>query len=170
MPYVTTWLLALWAIAVTYFDARFRRIPNLLSLGAWGLAASVLIGKGASLTGAPTGSATMAAGVALLLTLPGYLTNRLGAGDVKYFAAIGLLTSLPMTLITFVIAALTGGLIVFLWAVLPSLAPMLPGRLVSRLSPNILHWALIPIRERRMPYGALLSLGLIVSIWMERAS
>jgi prepilin peptidase CpaA len=159
-------LLALWACSIAYFDARYRRIPNVLSLGAWLVAVFVLLARHASLTGAAPFSALAAAGVGLLLTLPAYVARKLGAGDVKYMVAIGLLTSWSITLTCFVVAALCGGLVGALWLALPARLNALPGQWQARM-PGVMRWAAIPLKERRVAYGALLSLGLVFGLWTD---
>jgi prepilin peptidase CpaA len=161
-------MLLCWAAAVGYFDLRYRRIPNALSLGAVAAAVVWLSLCHKSLTGAPVSSALQAAGVSLLLTLPAYALKRLGAGDVKYLTALGLLTSLPITLNTFVIGALCGGMVSLIWLVAP---PLLSG--MQQLGACSARWALRaakPLKMRRMPFGTLLTIGLFGSLWLSRQS
>jgi prepilin peptidase CpaA len=149
--HLPTWLIALWACSIAYFDARYRRIPNVLSLGAWVLGTCVLLSRHASLTGAPPASAL----------------GKLGAGDVKFMVAIGLLTSFDAAVNTFLIASLGGGLIAVLWLSLPALASTLPAHWAH---PDLMfgRWLAVPLRDRRMAFGTLLALGLLCSLWMER--
>lgn len=160
--------LILWATWVGYADWRDRRIPNFLSLGAWFFGGLVLAFKGVSLTGATSSSALYGAGFGLLVTYPAYLTRKLGAGDVKFLVAMGLLTSLSITVKAFVLAAFVGALLAILWLTVDWWISYLPERATSQENP-IGRWLAIPIRERRMAYGTLLALGLIGSLWMERS-
>ncbi|MFT3857966.1 MAG: A24 family peptidase [Aquabacterium sp.] len=161
-----TLLLLLWACSIAYFDARYRRIPNVLSLGAWLLGLAVLAIHQSSLMGAPWSSALWAAGFGLLATLPAYLVRKLGAGDVKFMVAIGLLTSLPVTIRCFVVAAGCAGLMALFWLAIPhlrhALAPPWQGN-GSRLA----RWLDVPASQRRMAFGTLLSAGLLASLWWE---
>jgi prepilin peptidase CpaA len=118
------------------------------------------------LTGAPLASALGAAMAGLLATWPGYALRKLGAGDVKFMVAIGLLTSFDTTLNCFVIAALAGGLLALLWLRLPALVNVLPASWVRAGSP-VGRWLVIPVKDRRMAYGTLLAIGLMCSLWME---
>ena len=166
MLHLPTWLLALWACSICYFDARFRRIPNALLIPALVLACTMLLWRHTSLTGAPWTSALAAAGGAALVTLPGYLLRKLGAGDVKYLFVIGLLTSWPITLHTFMIAALMAGALALLWMSLPPLAASLP-RPWTRSGTALDLWLRIPLKERRMAFGSLLTVGLLGGLWLE---
>ena len=160
-------ILLTWAVSIAYFDARFRRIPNLLTLGAWLVAVGLLLINHVSLWGSEASSAVLAAGFGLLMTLPAYLIHRLGAGDVKYIVAIGLLTSWPVTARCFVIAAVAGGLIAVVWLSVPRLLPLLPATLLD-MNSSIGAWATTPVAKRRMAYGTLFSFGLMGSLWMDR--
>src|SRR5688500_1225377 len=90
------------AVAVIYYDVRFRRIPNVLVLAALiaGLAINI------SLNGAP-GALSSVGGFAVAF-IPMFLMHvfgAMGAGDVKLFAAIGAVVGLalvPMTLVVVV--------------------------------------------------------------------
>lgn len=137
----------------------------MLSLGAWVIATLILVVQHVSLLGAPASSALLAAGLALLLTLPGYLTRRLGAGDVKYLVAIGLLTSLDTTLWCFLVAALVGGLAAMLWLNAHNAARLVPGR-AKVWRTRLTQWSEATDMRSRMPLGPLLSLGLIVVLWV----
>src|SRR5436309_3229359 len=72
-------------LAVSIFDLRERRIPNFLVLPA------ACIGLGLNLYGGWDGLLFSAQGLAVGLTLlfVPYLLGAMGAGDVKFLAAIG---------------------------------------------------------------------------------
>ncbi|WP_371365240.1 prepilin peptidase [Pseudomonas sp. QL9] len=96
----------LWLMLAAYQDVRRRRVSNLLTLGGGALAALWLILEHRSLTGHSVPAALLAAVLALLLTVPGYLLGKLGAADVKLLPALGLATG-PQTLMnTFALACL----------------------------------------------------------------
>ncbi|MGC4059841.1 MAG: prepilin peptidase [Aquabacterium sp.] len=170
MQYIQTVPLAIWATAVAYFDICYRRIPNILSLGACAVGLVVLGLRGASLTGAAPSSTAWAFLLGVALTLPAYITKRLGAGDVKYFAAIALLTSFQVTLTSFIVTGLVGGLLAAIWLWLPGI---LLGSIGDRPLPGrtyLVAWAQIPLQSRRMAYGALMTIGLFSGLWMEQQS
>lgn len=166
MLYAPTVLLIAWAVVITYFDVRYHRIPNALSLGAWVFGACLLISREASLLASPPQDALLAAAFGALVTLPAYAFKKLGAGDVKMLVAIGLLTSLPVTIACFVVAALLGVAIVMGWVMLDRWGVFLVRR-DAPASDTFNAWLRIPLKERKMPYGALFSVGLAASLWLE---
>lgn len=159
----TAALVLAWALVIAWSDWRHRRIPNLLSLGAWLVGLCVLALSGRSLLGAEPASALLAAVGALLVTLPGYLTKRLGAGDVKFLVAIGLLSSWPLTLICFTVGTLLGAAVGLLSKQRHSLYLALP-RALQRPDSRLAHWAARQPPARHIPLGTCLSAGLIVAL------
>lgn len=97
-------ILAVTGVAA-YYDVRWRRVPNWL---AGGFAAGALAGHSA--TGGWSGLLASAGGlaIALVLLFPLFVVRGLGAGDVKFAAAVGAAltyTLLPrMLLLTFLVA------------------------------------------------------------------
>ena len=152
-----------WALAVAWTDWRHRRIPNLLSLGAWVVGVAVLIFSGRSFLGAEPSSALLAAAGALLVTLPGYLSKHLGAGDVKFLVATGLLSSWPLTLICFTVGTLLGAAVGLLSARRLSLYLALP-RSMHRPDSRLARWAARTPPARHIPLGTCLSAGLITAL------
>lgn len=136
-----------WAIALATFDWRQRRIPNALLAPAAVLALIALLIQGASPLGASGLAVAKGAGLALVLTLPGYLLRALGAGDVKLLFVIALLGGVWITLGSFAIGALltaAGGLI---------------GMKVRSLL------GLDPKQGRHLPFGSALAVGLIIMMF-----
>lgn len=158
-----TALIVGWAFAVAWTDWRHRRIPNLLSLGAWVVGAAVLMFSGRSFLGAEPSSALLAAAGALLVTLPGYLSRHLGAGDVKFLVAIGLLSSWPLTLICFTVGTLLGAAVGLLSSRRLSLYLALP-RPLQRPESWLANWATRKPPARHIPLGTCLSIGLLVAL------
>lgn len=152
-----------WALSVAWTDWRHRRIPNLLSLGAWVVGVAVLIFSGRSFLGAEPSSALLAAAGALLVTLPGYLSKHLGAGDVKFLVATGLLSSWPLTLICFTVGTLLGAAVGLLSAHRLSLYLALP-RSMQRPDSRLARWAARKPPARHIPLGTCLSAGLIAAL------
>jgi prepilin peptidase CpaA len=94
------------ATTAAYFDFRWRRIPN------WLVAATIVLSLvwhtwTGSLDGLLMSGAGLLAGAGLLLPL--YLLKGMGAGDVKFFAAIGAAVTFKHILTVFVFAALIAG-------------------------------------------------------------
>src|SRR5262245_27805373 len=94
------------ATTAAYFDLRWRRIPN------WLVAATIVLSLSwhswaSGLEGLKASGAGLLVGGALLLPL--YLLKGMGAGGVKFFAAIGAAVTLGAVLAVFVFAALIAG-------------------------------------------------------------
>ncbi len=138
-----------WALGVAYSDVTERRIPNELVFGAILVCLFALAWVGQAPLGGNPLSVAGGLGLALLLTLPGYLTQRLGAGDVKMLMAVATMGGHALVLQTFVIGALL--------AVLPALAYWyFPGGPGNRHSCST--------SSRCLPFGAALGGGLIASL------
>jgi len=95
-----------WAVALSIFDLKWRRLPNGLTLGGAGLAAVFIVVQGHSVLGASPSSALMAGLGALIVAMPFYGLGWLGAGDVKLMAAIGLIGGVKVLLAAFVLSSL----------------------------------------------------------------
>ncbi len=140
-------ILIAWATAAAVIDARHRRLPNWLTLG--GLLGGCLYAlvTGTSLLGANSGNALFAAAIASLLLLPAYLAGWMGAGDVKLFAAMGMLGGGKVLLPALVIGSMVTGI----------MALML---LALRKVP-------VPVDapgKRPLPYGAGLAVGFSLAV------
>ncbi|WP_330212468.1 prepilin peptidase [Pseudomonas sp. Z18(2022)] len=99
-------VLFVWLALCAVQDIRVRQISNCLTLGAGLLALVYLLWSGTTWLGAPAVEGGVAFVLALLFTLPGYALGRLGAGDVKLIAALGLATNSLYILGTFIGAGL----------------------------------------------------------------
>ncbi len=79
---------ACWLIALTYFDIRQRRLPNILTLPG-----AALVMAGAALTGHGVMAAAGAAAMFALYAVVHLVAPRaMGAGDVKLAIGLGALT------------------------------------------------------------------------------
>ncbi len=148
-------LLVVWMAACAVQDARQRRISNVLTLGALALGVVYLIWRQTSPLGAPATDVALAAGVALALTLPGFLLGRMGAGDVKLLLSLALLSDLQLLLLS--IAGAMLGMLVWLW-----LGP----RLWPRLPPRAQHWvgAMQPDKTKQPPYAPFVFVAMIAAL------
>ena len=99
-------VLLLWLAACAVQDARQRHIANTLTLGAAALALGYLLWTGHTWLGASAAEGGWALVIALVLTLPGYALNKLGAGDVKLLIALALASNRLILLGTFIGAGL----------------------------------------------------------------
>ncbi len=102
--------LTLIAVVLTagFYDWRFRRIPNWLSLSGLvlGLGLNFLFFSWHGFE-----SVFLGVGTALLVYVPLYCLRGMGAGDVKIMAAVGAITGPRDWLIIFLVTALAGGLV-----------------------------------------------------------
>jgi prepilin peptidase CpaA len=159
------------ALSITYMDVRYRRIPNkqVLTILLCGIAVNAFFGSWAGIFASLIGLA-MAFG--LMLTL--HILGTMGAGDVKLFAAIGAVIGSSIVLQTFVIIAVTGGVLAICKMVYERRAAatmfrvgqfffgLLPGQTVPRLS--------IPADPTyTLPYAVPIVLGSVISFFLFRA-
>ena len=157
------------AAAVTYYDVRYRRIPNVVVL------ATLFGGLALNLSFAgPRGLLLSVAGCALALMLVLHVLGAMGAGDVKLFAAVGSLVGLPLVAQTFLVVALTGGALAVvsmvragsvratLLNVLRIFAGLLPGWQMPR-------FAVPADRRLTIPYGVAITAGSLISLAVFRA-
>lgn len=154
------------AVAVIYYDVRFRRIPNVLVLAALvaGLAINI------SFRGAP-GALSSLAGLALAF-VPMFLMHvfgAMGAGDVKLFAAVGAVVGIALVPMTFVVVVMLGALLAIysmvrsgtvlstMHGVLRIFVGILPGWEMPRFS-------VPPDRRHTIPYGVAIMLGSVIAV------
>jgi prepilin peptidase CpaA len=152
-------------------DIRARRIPNLLTFGAAALACVVH-----GFTGGVSGLGSSAFGwiVGLVLFLPFFLLQGMGAGDVKLLAALGawmgpkdvafvaMYTTMAGGILALAVALVRGYLrtaLVNLWFIVTHLSVMglkpVPGMtLADRSGP-------------RLAYAVPIFVGLMVTIWLH---
>jgi prepilin peptidase CpaA len=159
------------AIIITYYDVRYRRIPNIFVLAT--LLSGIILnitfngwgGVLASLQGC-----LLAFGLMFVL----HMLGAMGAGDVKLFAAIGAVVGAKLVFPTFLVVALTGGVLAVvamvrsgsvrttLHGVLQIFVGMMPGWKMPR-------FAVPADRSHTIPYGVAITLGSLISIAVFRA-
>jgi prepilin peptidase CpaA len=159
------------AVLITYYDVRYRRIPNAFVLAtlAGGLAINTIFG---GLNGLYQSVGGFALAFVLMFML--HIFGAMGAGDVKLFAAIGAVTGAALVLPTFLVVILTGGLLAFvsiiragvfmttMHRVLQILVGLLPGWEMPRFT--------VPSdRRHTIPYGVAITIGSIISTAIFRA-
>lgn len=88
--------LIVWAAAIAVMDWRQRKVPNalLLALLLPALASLIYSGRGPMAVHWQPSLIGMLVGFAV--TLPGYWVSKLGAGDVKLAAVLGLVVGWPL--------------------------------------------------------------------------
>lgn len=163
---VSCTLLILLAIVISYYDVRYRRIPNVIVLATLisGLIINIIFGGA---TGALASLGGCVFGFALMLGF--HIFGAMGAGDVKLFAAVGSVIGAQLVLPTFVIVVLTGGALALISTLRAgTLVPtfqrvgmifvgLLPGWPMPRFS--------VPLDRRlTIPYGVAITLGSLISI------
>ena len=159
------------AVVITYYDARYRRIPNPFVLAALvgGLVVNAIIN---GLPGVVASLEGCALAFALMLVL--HVFGAMGAGDVKLFAAIGAVVGAPLVLQTFLVVVLTGGVLgvytmvragavrTTLLRVAQIFMGLLPGWEMPR-------FAVPQERRHTIPYGVAITFGSLISLMLCRA-
>jgi prepilin peptidase CpaA len=110
-------VIVIWLGLCAVQDSRQWQIANALTLGMALLALLYLVFTGTTWLGAPASQGGWAFALALLLTLPGYVLGRFGAGDVKLLAALALASEVDYLLWSLIgaAAALGGWLLISQW-------------------------------------------------------
>ncbi|WP_051961727.1 prepilin peptidase [Methylobacter sp. BBA5.1] len=155
------WALGCWATACGGYDLAVRRIPNILSLGAHAGALAMLAVSGQGWLGAPPSSCFAAWALALVLTVPGYAMRRLGAGDVKLLAAMGLAGGMEAMLIAYATAGLLVGGTAVIWLMAYRWQPVLAPQL-ARI--GIDAPAISEPKGRILSFGLGLAIGFVVAL------
>ena len=159
------------AVIITYYDVRYRRIPNPFVLAT--LLSGLIIN---TIYGGWNGTLMSLAGcaIAFMLMFILHIFGAMGAGDVKLFAAIGSLTGVNLVLPTFLVVILTGGVLALVLTlrsgavratmqrVLQILVGLLPGWEMPR-------FAVPTDRRHTIPYGVAITFGSLISLAIFRA-
>ncbi|MDT7806888.1 MAG: prepilin peptidase CpaA [Acidobacteriota bacterium] len=163
-------LLPLTAV-ITYFDVRYRRIPNVFVLAT--LISGLIINF---MAGGFDGLMASAGGclMAFVLMFVLHVFGAMGAGDVKLFAAVGSVVGTQLVPSTFLVVLLTGGVLAVynilrngtvlttLSRVLQIFVGLLPGWQMPRFE--------VPSdRRHTLPYGVAITLGSLISLFVFRA-
>ncbi|WP_025111742.1 prepilin peptidase [Pseudomonas sp. H1h] len=152
-------VLLIWLALCAAQDARQRRISNVLTLGAGALALIYLWVTGTTWLGADVQAGLWAGVIALVLTVPGYLMGRMGAGDVKLMTAMGLATNGLFILCAFIGA----GVASLLWLLV---APRVWLHMSQGLRQHLRY--LEPRASKKLPFAPFVLMGVLVSIhWIH---
>src|SRR5919205_1114615 len=96
------------SLVITYYDVRYRRIPNTFVLAT--LATGIIVNAAANgLSGALASLGGCLFAFTLMFIL--HVFGAMGAGDVKLFAAIGSVLGASLVIPTFLTVVLTGGVL-----------------------------------------------------------
>jgi prepilin peptidase CpaA len=167
---VNIFLLVPLAIVITYYDVRYRRIPNAFVLAT--LAAGIAMN--AIFAGFPGVVASVAGcALAFVLMFMLHVFGAMGAGDVKLFAAIGAVTGAALVLPTFIVVILTGGLLAFVSVIRAGILMTTMHRVLQILVGMLPGWQMpkfaVPLdRKHTIPYGVAITMGSIISIAIFR--
>ncbi|MGF6416614.1 prepilin peptidase CpaA [Stenotrophomonas sp. AN71] len=167
-------LLGLLAIGVclriAISDLYARRVPNTWLVAACVIATAVIVVGQFSAPRLPWIPHVAGAALGLLALLPFYAVRWMGAGDVKFFAVLGLMLGWTALLPVWVIASLAAGLHALLVMAGRRLTVLLPGHLQMQVNRTSLQWQSHPaLRDmqaarqgrRGIPYAAYLAMAAI---------
>ena len=167
---VTIALLLPLAVIITYYDVRYRRIPNAFVLAT--LVSGVAIN---GIFGGLPGLYTSLSGCALAFVLMFMLHvfGAMGAGDVKLFAAIGAVTGTGLVVPTFIVVILTGGLLAVVSIIRAGMVMTTMHRVLQIFVGMLPGWQMpkfgVPAdRKHTLPYGVAITMGSIISIAIFR--
>jgi len=154
-----SFILFIWLALCAVQDIQHRQIANGLTLGATVVALVYLLWNDTTWLGARAEQGVWAFLLALAFTLPGYVSGRLGAADVKLMAALGLATDNLHLLGTFIGA----GIVSVIWLlVAPRLWPHISKKLRTRLQ------YLDPKESRQQPFAPFVFVGMLLAVaWIH---
>jgi prepilin peptidase CpaA len=174
MPHALLIVLLVVVFTAAVFDARYRKIPN------WLTVAGVLMGFGGNtITGGWRGLCGAMAGFALAFAVYFliYALRGLGAGDVKLMAAIGSFTGPALWIDILLATAISGGACALILVaskrkvkqtlrnVLLILSAMLRGRRPSDENPAL------DVRSSdavRLPHGVVIATGALICLFLGK--
>jgi len=153
-------------LLITFYDTRYRRIPNAFVLGTLlsGLIVN-LICRGAGGLGDSLAGCLLAFGLMLAVR---FFTG-LGAGDVKLFGAIGSLIGMQQVLPAFLLVVLLGGLLAT-FAMLRAGAVRQTMIGVYQIFVGMMPGGQMPSRETfaqgglTIPYGVAITSGSLIAV------
>ncbi len=154
------------AAVITYYDVRYRRIPNrvvLLTLVS-GLVMNAIVGAWSGVRASLVGCA-LAFGLMLVL----HLFGAMGAGDVKLFAAIGAIIGVSSVLSTFLVILITGAVLAVILMLRAGTARVTMQRVLLILAGLAPGWKVprFPApadRRQTIPYGVAIAFGSLISL------
>ncbi len=159
------------AFIITYYDARYRRIPNPFVLAT--LVAGLVINAAANgLHGVVLSLEGCVLAFGLMFVL--HIFGAMGAGDVKLFAAIGAVVGVQLVMPTFLVVVLMGGVLGVYTMVragavrgtLLRVAQIFMGLLPGWQMPR---FAVPQERRHTIPYGVAITFGSLISLMLFRA-
>lgn len=158
------------AVAVIYYDVRFRRIPNVVVLTALiaGLTLNIILaGKSGAL------SSIGGFAIAFVPMFLMHIFGAMGAGDVKLFAAVGSVVGVALVPMTFVVVVMLGAVLA-IYSMIRSRTVMSTMHGVLRIFVGILpgwempRFSLPANRQHTIPYGVAIMLGSVIAVAIFR--
>ena len=151
---------------ISYYDIRYRRIPNVYVL------ITLLCGvAGNTATNGWRGALGSLGGClfAFCLMLILHIFGAMGAGDVKLFASIGAVIGTNMVLSTFLIVLITGGALAVFTTLRSGTVYETAQRVSLIFSQLFTSWQVprfvMPAdRKQTIPYGVAITLGSLISL------
>src|SRR5438132_3726240 len=142
------------ASAAAVLDFRFRKIPNWLTVSAFGIGVLIhVVQNGADGLLVALGGAALG----LVVLVPFYLLHAMGAGDVKLLAALGALVGAQALVSVILYTAVVGGVIsVFVL--------VRRGTLQSFLGNVVTHPVGMRLSGAKAPYGVAIASGVYLSM------
>lgn len=166
-------LLLLLCLAVFVYDVSVRRVPNRLLLAALAIHAGGMLYTGHGIGGISAADAMTGGLIGLALFVPLYAFRAMGAGDVKFFAVLGVLLGPAALIPVWLIASLLAGMHAIVWYLqrrqVLTLLPRL-GQVAQQVTYSAFYQRLIERRNGRagIPYAAYLALAAVmVSSWQH---
>jgi prepilin peptidase CpaA len=168
---VPMWVSVGVALAACVTDLRHRRVPNVLTLGAAGVAVAF---HAASPTGSGLLFAVFGWGVGLLVFLPLFAVRGIGGGDVKLLAALGAWLGPSMVLWVAAYAAIAGGA----FALVVSAMHGYTRQAFSNVWGLLSYWRVMGVQTHpgltldattapRLPYALPMAAGLGMTLWLR---
>jgi prepilin peptidase CpaA len=159
------------AVIISYYDVRYRRIPNAFVIATLigGIAINSIFSGMHGLLASVGGCA-----LGLIAMLFMHVFGAMGAGDVKLFSAIGSVLGASLVVPTLVVVIITGGLMAILSIIrmgtvrvtLQRVGLILMGLLPGWRMPR---YSVPENRVHTIPYGVAITLGSIISLAVFRA-
>lgn len=159
------------AVIITYYDVRYRRIPNAFVLAT--LMSGIIVN---SIFGGVQGALTSLGGCALgfILMFILHVFGAMGAGDVKLFAATGSVAGASLIFPMFLVVVLVGGVLAIVASVRARAVRTTALRVLQILVGLFPGWQMprfaVPADRRlTIPYGVAITFGSIITLAVFRA-
>lgn len=156
---LTITIVLVWSFTCAAQDIKYKKISNFLTIGMFIAATLYILISGHTLLNASFQNAIFAFILAIALSLPGYITGKMGAGDVKMLCALAVATHSDYVLISIIGAALA----LLVWSICKPLWSQLPQK-VHKTFPFM-----DPTTGSPLPYAPFLFLGMLCATLIHSA-